>query len=144
MRPQRQSSGTRPPANWSGQISHGRLGVVPLLDTGAAVSRAFQMLRHITPGLMERTVPQNKFTPSSLLSCRDAPDLLTYGSTLLITSQFCPFFSALQPSAMICTDHAKHFELCVFTRIHSDLYVFVKMPVKMLTFVLVYYRNGMF
>lgn len=65
MRPQRLSFGTKRPANWSGQISHGRLGVVPSYDTGAAVARAFQMLRHITPGLMERAVPQNKFTPAS-------------------------------------------------------------------------------
>lgn len=104
MRPQRRSFGTRPPANWSGQISHGRLGVVPLLHTGAAVSRAFQMPQHITPGLMERTVHQNKFTPSSaslLKGCARPSDIWlnspNYLSNLL--SSLC--FSQLLSSTFI-------------------------------------------
>lgn len=85
-RPQRQRSGTRPPANWSGQISHGRLGVVPSPDTGAAVSGAFQMPRHITPRLVERRVPQNRFTPASstLLQGRSRPsDIWLYSPNYL-------------------------------------------------------------
>lgn len=42
-RPRGQSFGTWSPPNWSGQISHGRLGVVPSPGL-AAVARDFQML----------------------------------------------------------------------------------------------------
>lgn len=133
LRSQRWSFGTRPPANWSGQISHGWMGVVPLLDTRAAVSRAFQMPQHITPGLMERTVPQNKFTPSlpSLLKgCTRPSDIWLYSPNCLSPA----LFSLLWPSTVIPTNHAMHFELCGFTRIQSDFHWSHEMPLKMFTF----------
>ena len=45
--PRRRGFGTRPPANWSGQISHGRLGVVP---SPYVRGGATQMPGHLEPG----------------------------------------------------------------------------------------------
>lgn len=142
LRPQRGSFGTRPPANWSGQISHGRLGVVPSLHTGAAVSRAFQMPQHITPGLMERTVHRNKFTHHpQCLSWRDEPDLLTYGyyspnylSNLLIS--LC--LSQVLVSPLI----PRSTQLCGFTRIHSDFHFSIITRLNMFILVLAHHKNG--
>lgn len=104
MRPQRASSGTRPPANWSGQISHGWPGVVPSLHTGAAVGPSFpdaaaHSARAHGPA---HPPPKNKFTPSSasFLKGRSRPsDIWLYSANYLSLLSF--YVHLADPSASL-------------------------------------------
>lgn len=90
-RPQRWSFGTRPPANWSVQISHGWLGVVPRPDTGCCERSLPDATAHNARAHGAHCPVKISSHHPHRPSCRNAPDLLTYGYTPLITSQCCIF-----------------------------------------------------